>query len=65
VSIRAKAYKPPSQPARRTVYFFMRDTPLQFKVCAIFQLSIDCGEYAFVSGHFPIATHMLTFSQPL
>lgn len=25
----------------RTVYFFMQKSPLQFKVCAIFQLSID------------------------
>jgi hypothetical protein len=28
------------------VYFFLRDSPLQFKVCAIFQLSIDIGEYS-------------------
>lgn len=27
----------------RTAYFFLHDNPLQFKVCAIFQLSIDCG----------------------
>lgn len=28
----------------RTVYFFLQQSPLQFKVCAIFQLSIDVGE---------------------
>lgn len=27
----------------RTVYFFLQNSPLQFKVCAIFQLSIDFG----------------------
>lgn len=27
--------------AFKTVYFFMQGSPLQFKVCAIFQLSID------------------------
>jgi len=27
----------------RTVYFFLQHSPLQFKVCAIFQLSIDLG----------------------
>ena len=26
------------------VYFFLQGSPLQFKVCAIFQLSIDFGE---------------------
>lgn len=25
----------------KTIYFFMQGSPLQFKVCAIFQLSID------------------------
>lgn len=29
---------------RRAVYFFVKHNPLQFRVCAIFQLSIDCGE---------------------
>ena len=27
--------------AFKTVYFFLKDNPLQFKVCAIFQLSVD------------------------
>lgn len=27
----------------KTVYFFMQNSPLQFKVCAIFQLSVDCA----------------------
>ncbi|KXN89372.1 PQ-loop repeat-containing protein 1 [Leucoagaricus sp. SymC.cos] len=27
--------------AFKTVYFFLQDAPLQFKICAIFQLSID------------------------
>ena len=27
----------------RTIYFFLKQSPLQFKVCGIFQLSIDCG----------------------
>ncbi|KAL6300039.1 hypothetical protein BKA93DRAFT_803682 [Sparassis latifolia] len=27
----------------KTVYFFVQKSPLQFKVCAIFQLSIDCA----------------------
>jgi hypothetical protein len=30
----------------RTVYFFAQGSPLQFKICAIFQLSIDIGERA-------------------
>lgn len=29
----------------RTLYFFLQHSPLQFKVCAIFQLSIDCGKH--------------------
>ena len=28
----------------RTVYFFLQHSPLQFKVCAIFQLSVDLGK---------------------
>ncbi|KAI0091787.1 hypothetical protein BDY19DRAFT_1040543 [Irpex rosettiformis] len=28
--------------AFKVVYFFLKKNPLQFKVCAIFQLSIDC-----------------------
>lgn len=28
----------------RTVYFFLNPSPLQFKICAIFQLSIDFGK---------------------
>ncbi|TFK26166.1 hypothetical protein FA15DRAFT_616164 [Coprinopsis marcescibilis] len=27
----------------KTIYFFVQGSPLQFKVCAIFQLSIDCA----------------------
>ncbi|TDL23645.1 hypothetical protein BD410DRAFT_143564 [Rickenella mellea] len=27
----------------KTVYFFVQHSPLQFQVCAIFQLSVDCG----------------------
>jgi hypothetical protein len=30
----------------RTVYFFLQHSPIQFKVCAIFQLSIDFGKLA-------------------
>ncbi|OBZ66413.1 PQ-loop repeat-containing protein 1 [Grifola frondosa] len=26
-----------------STYFFLQDSPLQFKVCAIFQLSVDCA----------------------
>jgi len=26
----------------KTVYFFLQGSPLQFKVCAVFQLSVDC-----------------------
>ncbi len=29
----------------RVVYFFLQQSPIQFKVCAIFQLSIDCGKF--------------------
>ncbi|KAF8227550.1 hypothetical protein L208DRAFT_297582 [Tricholoma matsutake] len=29
----------------KTVYFFLQHSPLQFKVCAIFQLSIDFGKH--------------------
>ncbi|KAI5123545.1 hypothetical protein M0805_006704 [Coniferiporia weirii] len=29
--------------AFKTVYFFLQGSPIQFKVCAIFQLSIDCA----------------------
>jgi hypothetical protein len=35
----------------RTVYFFLQGSPLQFKVCALFQLSIDFGRLNF-SLHF-------------
>ncbi|KNZ71635.1 PQ-loop repeat-containing protein 1 [Termitomyces sp. J132] len=27
----------------KTAYFFLQNSPLQFKVCAIFQLSVDCA----------------------
>ncbi|SRR6266550_6970833 len=27
----------------RALYFFLQRSPLQFKVCAIIQLSVDCG----------------------
>ncbi|KAF9048268.1 hypothetical protein BDZ89DRAFT_757224 [Hymenopellis radicata] len=30
--------------AFKTVYFFLQESPLQFKICSIFQLSIDFGE---------------------
>lgn len=33
---------------RRAVYFFLQGSPLQFKVCAIFQLSIDLGAYRYL-----------------
>jgi hypothetical protein len=26
---------------KRTIYFFVKSNPIQFRVCAIFQLSID------------------------
>ncbi|KAF8623931.1 hypothetical protein AX17_007259 [Amanita inopinata Kibby_2008] len=29
--------------AFKTVYFFLQRSPLQFRVCAIFQLSVDCA----------------------
>lgn len=28
----------------RTVYFFAQGSPLQFKICAIFQVSVDIGK---------------------
>lgn len=31
----------------RVAYFFVLGSPLQFKVCAVFQLSIDLGECNF------------------
>jgi len=27
----------------KTIYFFLQHSPLQFKVCAVFQLSVDCA----------------------
>jgi hypothetical protein len=30
---------------RRTAYFFWQGSPIQFKACAVFQLSIDFGAY--------------------
>lgn len=30
----------------RTVYFFLQQSPLQFKICAIFQLFVDLGKQA-------------------
>ncbi|TFK51690.1 hypothetical protein OE88DRAFT_1454901 [Heliocybe sulcata] len=33
----------------KTVYFFLQNSPLQFKVCAIFQLSIDFCKYIMIS----------------
>ena len=29
----------------RTVYFFVQNSPLQFKICSIVQLSVDFGEH--------------------
>ncbi|KIM74026.1 hypothetical protein PILCRDRAFT_801628 [Piloderma croceum F 1598] len=29
----------------KAVYFFVQHSPLQFQVCAVFQLSIDFGQY--------------------
>ncbi|KZT39396.1 hypothetical protein SISSUDRAFT_1070555 [Sistotremastrum suecicum HHB10207 ss-3] len=42
----------------KTVYFFLQDSPLPFKVCAIFQLSIDCSIVVqrFMYGDTPPAT---------
>jgi len=42
----------------RTVYFFLQGSPLQFKVCAIFQLSIDCGT-RLTRGSIMIRSHVL------
>ncbi|KAF9820896.1 hypothetical protein IEO21_01123 [Rhodonia placenta] len=28
--------------AFKTVYFFLQNSPLQFKICSVFQLSVDC-----------------------
>ena len=30
----------------RTVYFFINNSPLPFRVCGIFQLSVDCGMFS-------------------
>ena len=30
----------------RVAYFFINDSPIQFKVCAIFQLSIDMSKWS-------------------
>ncbi|TFK91733.1 hypothetical protein K466DRAFT_297006 [Polyporus arcularius HHB13444] len=45
----------------RTVYFFLQESPLQFKVCSIFQLSIDCAIVVqrFIYGSAPPATALL------
>ncbi|KAI0793981.1 hypothetical protein C8Q74DRAFT_1246103 [Fomes fomentarius] len=42
----------------KMVYFFLQESPLQFKVCAIFQLSIDCAIVVqrLVYGNAPPAT---------
>ena len=29
----------------RVAYFFVHDSPIQFKVCAIFQLSVDMSKW--------------------
>jgi len=42
----------------KTVYYFLQHSPLQFKVCAIFQLSIDCviiGQQAVYGNAAPIS----------
>ncbi|RPD64309.1 hypothetical protein L226DRAFT_505908 [Lentinus tigrinus ALCF2SS1-7] len=45
----------------KTVYFFLQGSPLQFKVCAIFQLSIDCAIVVqrLIYGNAPPATALL------
>ncbi|CAL1714908.1 unnamed protein product [Somion occarium] len=45
----------------KTVYFFLQDSPLPFKVCAIFQLSIDCaivGQRIYYGNALPAAALM-------
>ncbi|KAF8074763.1 hypothetical protein FPV67DRAFT_1474920 [Lyophyllum atratum] len=48
--------------AFKTIYFFAQGSPLQFKVCAIFQLSIDCAIVVqrFLYGNAPPATALMT-----
>ncbi|GLB43442.1 putative PQ loop repeat [Lyophyllum shimeji] len=48
--------------AFKTVYFFTQGSPLQFKVCAIFQLSVDCAIVVqrFMYGNAPPATGLMT-----
>ncbi|KAF7309604.1 Clathrin heavy chain [Mycena indigotica] len=47
--------------AFKTAYFFLQGSPLQFKVCAIFQLSVDLAIVGqrFVYGNAPPATVVL------
>ncbi|KAI0675437.1 hypothetical protein C8Q78DRAFT_963222 [Trametes maxima] len=45
----------------KTVYFFLQSSPLQFKACSIFQLSIDCAIVLqrIVYGNAPPATVLM------
>ncbi|KLO17942.1 hypothetical protein SCHPADRAFT_845716 [Schizopora paradoxa] len=45
----------------KVVYFFLQQSPIQFKVCAIFQLSIDCAIVAqrIYYGNKPPATSLI------
>ncbi|KAI8996349.1 hypothetical protein BD414DRAFT_454966 [Trametes punicea] len=45
----------------KTAYFFLQELPLQFKVCAIFQLSVDCAIVLqrFLYGNAPPATTLV------
>jgi len=44
----------------KVVYFFLQQSPIQFKVCAVFQLSIDCAIIAqrIYYGNKPPATSL-------
>jgi len=45
----------------KAIYFFVQESPLQFKVCAIFQLSVDCAIVIqrLVYGNPPPATRLM------
>ncbi|KAF5383528.1 hypothetical protein D9615_003696 [Tricholomella constricta] len=45
----------------KMVYFFIQNSPLQFKVCAVFQLSVDCAIVIqrWLYGNAPPATALL------
>ncbi|TFY55185.1 hypothetical protein EVJ58_g8408 [Rhodofomes roseus] len=47
--------------AFKTVYFFLQNSPLQFKICSIFQLSIDfviLGQRLYFGNEIPASTLM-------